>query len=145
MTNLHNLKPVVARHWLLLLAGFMWTAVGLMLLGRAIGWLGMAQQTLAPAISGATIAVGSCGLMFRRVAHKNISRIHGLPDRVSLFAFNSIRGYLIIVFMIALGITLRHSPLRRDILAILYTAMGGALLMASLHFYERFWAIKKQP
>jgi hypothetical protein len=37
--------------------------------------------------------------------------------------------------MIALGSVLRHTALPREILAVLYTAMGGALALASLIYF----------
>jgi hypothetical protein len=41
-----------------------------------------------------------------------------------------------------LGIALRHSPLDRRILALVYVGMGGALFLASLHFYKQFHKVK---
>jgi hypothetical protein len=66
----------------------------------------------------------------------------GLPDPVGLLAFNTPKGYVLIIFMIGLGITLRHSPLDRRLLALVYVGMGGALFLASLHFYGQFHRVK---
>ncbi len=80
-------------------------------------------------------------------AYKNLERVCKLPDPTCVFAFNSGKGHAIIALMIVLGITLRRSPIPRPFLAVLYTTMGGALLLASLHFYARLWqtAYHKQP
>lgn len=147
--KLKKLAPAVSRHWLLLLAGSMWTAVGLMLLWRALGWLTAMELPVE-------IALGLFGLLlgflayrfgFIHTARRNISRLCRLPDRVCLFAFNSWKGYLIIALMVTLGITLRRSPIPRPYLALLYSTMGSALFWASLHFYDRFWRVLflKQP
>ncbi|NOZ49818.1 MAG: hypothetical protein GXP37_07180 [Chloroflexi bacterium] len=142
--NLNQLKPIVSRPWLFMLAGLMWTGVGLMLLWRAIGWLAAAPHMWLIVVASTGIALFSYRFMFTHTARKNILRLCALPARVSLFAFNSLQGYAIIVLMIALGITLRHSAIDRGILAVVYTAMGGALLLASLHFYVQFWRVQTQ-
>ena len=135
---MHRLKPTVSRHWLFALAGLMWSAVGLMLLWRAGNWLTAMTPLWAVGITlaGAALALATYYFMFTKTVARNIGRLYTLPDKVCLFAFNSPKGYLIIFFMIALGITLRHSPLHRGILAVVYVAMGGALFLASLHFYR---------
>jgi hypothetical protein len=38
--------------------------------------------------------------------------------------------------MIALGVTLRHSAVPRPELAVVYLAIGGALLLASFSYYN---------
>lgn len=142
--TLNQLKPIVSRPWLFMLAGLMWTGVGLMLLWRAVGWLVADPHTMLIAATSTGIALFSYRFMFTHTARKNILRLSALPERVSLFAFNSRQGYAIIGLMIALGVTLRHSAIDRGILAVVYTAMGGALLLASLHFYVQFWRVQIQ-
>lgn len=135
---MHRLKPTVSRHWLFALAGLMWSAVGLMLLWRAGNWLAAMSPRWAVgiALAGALLALATYNFMFTKTVAKNIGRLYTLPERVCLFAFNSPKGYILIFFMMALGITLRHSPLNRSILAVVYMAMGGALFLASFHFYR---------
>ncbi|NOX63065.1 MAG: hypothetical protein GXP42_14150 [Chloroflexi bacterium] len=135
---MHRLKPMVSRHWLFALAGVMWSAVGLMLIWRAINWLAAMPLSWGVSIglSGAGLGLLAYYFMFTKTAARNIRRLYALPDRVCIFAFNSPKGYAVIVFMIALGVALRHSSLPRWLLAVLYAAMGGALLLASFRFYE---------
>ncbi len=137
---LDALKPIVSRHWLFLLAGVMWTGVGIMLLVRAWIWLS-AMPTgweIGLILVSAVIAVLFYKFMFTNTVAKNIRRVCELPDPVCLFAFNSPKGYILIVFMITLGVLLRRSGLDTRILALVYASMGGALLLASLHFYSQF-------
>ena len=54
------------------------------------------------------------------------------------------KGYLIIIGMMALGILLRRSPLPRPYLAIVYVAIGGALLQASLNYFVRLYQLVGQ-
>jgi hypothetical protein len=141
---MNSLKPDVSRHWLFLLAGVMWTGVGVMLLVRAWGWLAAMPLgwELGLALTSAVIAALFYKFMFTNTVAKNIRRVCQLPDPVCIFAFNSPRGYILIVFMIAMGIALRRSGLDTRILALVYASMGGALLLASLHFYNQFHRVR---
>ena len=82
----------------------------------------------------AVIAVMFLG--FASLARKNIRRLRRLPERGCFFAFQAWKSYLIIIFMIALGNVLRHLPVPKAALAIVYSAIGGALLMASFGYYR---------
>jgi len=141
---MEHLKPIISRHWLFLLAGLMWTGVGVMLLVRA--WIWLSAMSLPWQIGIILVSVLGALLfywfMFTKTVAKNICRLCGLPDPVSLFAFNTPKGYILILFMIALGIALRHSSLDRRILAFVYTTMGGTLLLSSLHFYHQFYRVR---
>ncbi len=117
----------------------MWTGVGLMLCDYAINWLeiGWSWVPFALGLTGLVISVVANRWKFSELAIKNIERIHGLPDRACLFSFLAWKGYAIIVFMIALGIVLRNSPLPKPYLAVIYLAVGGALIQASWHYYRQ--------
>ncbi|MEA3337543.1 MAG: hypothetical protein U9R25_16715, partial [Chloroflexota bacterium] len=149
MKFIRKLKPAVPRSWLFLVAGAMWTAVGLMLLWRALGWLQDLDLALEATLG--LLGIGLAFLVYRfgftHTAQTNIARLCRLPDSVCVFAFNSWKSYLIIVVMATLGIALRQSPLPRTYLAVIYTTIGGALFLASMHFYQRLWlvAYRKQP
>ncbi len=144
--SMEKLKPYVARHWLFALAGVMWTGVGVMLLWRAAIWLSAMSAAWAVSIAlvGMLIALSFYWFMFTKTVAKNIKRLCALPDPVGILAFNSPKGYILILFMITLGIALRRSALDRRILAVIYAGMGGALFLASLHFYHQFHKVKVQ-
>jgi len=141
---MEKIKPLVSRHWLLALAGVMWTGVGVMLMWRAWIWLSAMEPAwmIGITLAGVLIAISFYYFMFTKTVAKNILRLCGLPDPVSILAFNSPKGYILIIFMIGMGIALRHSPLDRRILALVYAGMGGALFLASLHFYGQFHKVK---
>ena len=73
---------------------------------------------------------------FGGIAQKNIRRLRRLPDRGCFFAFQAWKSYLIIMVMIALGVTLRHSSIPKHFLAVAYTAIGGALIVGSFYYYR---------
>ena len=148
-TNIDKLKPAVSKYLLMALAGLMWSAVGIMLCRLAYIWLRSVPIRWA-------LSLGSLGLIsalaayrfgFSKIALKNIFRLCLLPDKTCIFAFQAWKSYLIIIFMVALGLTLRHSPMPKYLLAVIYETIGGALLFSSFHFYGRIWRVKirKQP
>lgn len=146
MINPRRLKPAVHRNWLLLLAGVVWSAVGLMLCRQGAGWLAADRWTLALWLTGLglLVALPIYRLGFVRIARRNIDRIDGGPTRVCVFSFQPWKSYLIVLLMVALGFGLRHSELPRLALAPLYISIGGALLLASAHYYLRLWRVLRR-
>jgi hypothetical protein len=143
MGLLQRLNPAVSKYWLLIVAGTMWAAVGVMLCMLAYGWLThpLTQLTVGCASVGVLIALAANYFGFTHLARKNIDRILRLPDRAGLFAFQAPKSYLLIAGMMALGLVLRNSPLPKPYLAIIYVAIGGALLQASLNYFTRVYAV----
>jgi hypothetical protein len=136
---LKKYDPAVSKHWLLAVAGCMWAGVGVMLCVLAYGWLThpATPLALACAVVGVLIALAANRFEFTRLALRNIDRILRYPDKVCVFAFQAWSGYVMIFGMIALGIVLRHSPLPKPYLAVIYVAIGGALIQASVNYFAR--------
>jgi hypothetical protein len=147
--NLEKFKPAVSKYWLMALGGIMWSGVGIMLCRLAIIWLRPVPRTWAWSLGslGFIGAIVVYRFGFSKIALKNITRVCLLPDATCIFAFQAWRSYLIIVIMVALGLTLRHSPMPKRFLAVIYETIGGALFFSSFHFYGRVWRVKirKQP
>jgi hypothetical protein len=132
-------NPVVPRNWLLALAGLMWSAVGILLCSYALTWVTHPATTIALALGllGLAISVAINYWGFSKLARKNIDRILEYDERACAFAFQAWKGYLIIAVMMAGGIMLRHSAIPRPWLAVVYAAIGAALLQASMNYYVR--------
>lgn len=139
-----KINPAISKNWLLILAGLMWTGVGIMLCIYAIKWLTFKPSfiNLFMGLLGIGISIAANRFEFSKLAIKNIERILRLPDKVSFFAFQSVKGYLIIGVMITGGILLRHSAFPKPYLAVVYAAIGGALFLASFQYYVRLRGIK---
>jgi len=142
--NLQAIKPGAPRSVLLIVGGLMWSGVGIMLTRHATGWLQAidGSQRITYILAGMA-AAGVIQVLFTRLAKKNISRVNNLGERPCIFAFQAWTSYPLIAFMIALGIILRHSPLPKPILAILYTGIGGGLLLASLCYYQHVFTTER--
>ncbi|MBI5471879.1 MAG: hypothetical protein HY961_05995 [Ignavibacteriae bacterium] len=142
---LYKYNPAIPRRWLLIVAGLLWTSVGTMLCLRAIGWLDVLHDDMAPlfALCGFLIAIVAHRFMLTKAARRNANRISSLPERACMFAFTTWRGYLMIGGMVALGLLLRNSSFPREYLAVLYSAMGGALVLSSFVFYYTYWSLTR--
>jgi hypothetical protein len=84
------------------------------------------------------VAVVFYRFVFAGIVRKNIARIDAGPERASAWAFQNWRSYLVTIFMVGLGITLRHSSLPKPWLAIVYEGIGVALLLTSLMYHRRW-------
>jgi len=135
---LHRLKPDVPKCWLFAASGVMWSGVGAMMCATGFGWLaqeGM-KRTVGVAAAGVALAVMAAVWSFGGIARRNIQRLRRLPARGCLFAFQAWRSYLVILVMVALGITLRRLPIPGVALSTIYIGIGGALLLSSLQYYR---------
>ncbi len=136
----HPFKPAVTRHLLLFVAGIVWAAVGFMLLSLAFSWLSRASDIhIHPfVIAGVAGALLIHHFGFLKIADKNLKRILKMQDRSCLFAFIPWKSYLIIGVMILIGSVLRHSVIPKHCLAVLYIAIGLALVLSSIRYIRVF-------
>ena len=144
--TLNSLKPAVNKSWLLAMAGLMWTGVGVMLCRLAYVWLAVVNRGMAASLGllGVVMAVAAYYFGFSVIARKNIKRISLLVEKTCIFAFQTWKGYLIVSFMITLGIILRNSAIPKQYLAIIYATIGGAIFLSSFHYYGLLWRMVVQ-
>ena len=76
-------------------------------------------------------------LMFKKISKKHITRIEGLKNKKHPFyAFFNLRSYLMMIFMISMGITIRLLALVPfEYLALFYIVMGTPLLFSAFRFF----------
>jgi len=142
--SLTRLKPSVPKYWLIVIAGLVWSAAGVLLCHTAWGWLRPLGyfHILGLAALGLCLAMILKKIMLDRIARRNMHRICSYAERGCFFAFQAWRSYLMILLMIALGSFLRHTAIPREFLAVLYTAMGGALILSSLAYFFLYYRIR---
>ena len=136
--TLDHLKPRASRSFLILLSGLMWSVVGILLCRLAISWyltLGFIQHIFWFSLS-IPLALAIHFFGFSRLAKVNIPRIQDLPPKPCIFAFMEWWNYPLVIFMISLGIWMRHSPIPKQYLGILYFGIGAGLFLASLLYYH---------
>lgn len=140
-------KPGVPKTWLIIFSGLMWSAVGFFLISLAAGWFQQISYSSRWIYWGAGLAaaviIARWG--FSSLARKNILRITTISSSdPCFFAFQEWHSYLLIAFMMGLGITLRKfTPIPKPLLGILYTGIGGGLFGASINYYH--YLIQNKP
>ena len=132
----------VRKEHLLAINGLLWTAIG-----TKISITGLSHYLKAPAerlwwmIPLSVLVFAGFYRMFTGIVRKYAERIHALPgEKESIFKTFSLKGYLIIAFMISLGITLKHIPgIPEPFFAWFYLGLGPGLLSAGIRFLIRWW------
>jgi len=136
--NLSWLKPAVPKRTLLFFAACVWTFAGSMLMFKGYKMLDLASDLLWLKL----VVVLAAGVafylkVFSRLSMKHTLRI--LNMKVSypcMFSFFNFRSYLIMLFMITMGITLRTTGwIPFGTLSFLYLMMSVPLMLSSLRFY----------
>lgn len=140
--DLSFLKPSVDKKILILLAGLMWIATGIMLMSFTIKWLSAspARDQMIFFSAGFLIAMPIHHFGFLRLADKNLKRLMPVTGKKCLFSFMTWKSYLIIPVMVSMGIALRHSGLPRQYLSVIYGGIGLALFLSGIR-YLRFFLI----
>lgn len=126
---------------LLLVNGLLWTAIG-----TKIALTGIGAYLSLPAVRWwyyllSVLVFEGFYVMFTRIVRKYAERIESMPEpRTSIFRTFSVKGYLIIAFMITLGVTLKRIPqVPESIIAWFYCGLGPGLLSAGIRFIIRWW------
>lgn len=140
--RIRDLKPAVDRRILILLSGITWNIIGLLLCSIALGWLYQKEKGLIFALAGLLISIFIHQFGFLRIVNSNINRILQMEKRVCIFAFQAWKSYLIIALMMTIGIVLRHLPVSKYYLSIIYIGIGFALILSSIRYYRVFFDIK---
>lgn len=74
-------------------------------------------------------------LMFRRIVDRYCDRIDSLSDKVKIWQTFPTRGWTLMVFMMSLGIALKHIPgVPSAFTASFYSGLGPMLLISSARF-----------
>jgi uncharacterized membrane protein YadS len=141
-----KLKPAIPRKLLMLIAGMMWCGVGLMLALMAFHWLHAYEgHAWLFAVPGFIAALVIHHFGFLKTVDRNLGRISRLPEQPCAFSFISWKSYLIIIIMVALGITLRHSSIPKQYLSIIYLGIGLALFLSSIRYFRKLFVLESKP
>ncbi len=91
-------------------------------------------------IIGVLLGVSVAIFGFSKIVKNNIIRIKKLPRRSNILYFQTLKSYILIVFMVALGISMRKSGLVADyILCPMYITIGVALFVSSFVYYKQLF------
>lgn len=136
-----NIKLGVPRRVLLFLASLVWAIAGFNILKIAIEELLIIENMQIIGIIGGIIGfLLFFKFVFFKMYKKHTSRIINIEnERPCIFSFFDRKGYMIMIFMITLGISLRGFNLIGGIpLVMLYLSIGLSLSSASIAFLLAF-------
>ena len=133
-----KLKPDFPKYYLLVTAGLIWNIAGFLLCWTAYQWLAPLSwhARVSLGMTGIVLSLPAYRYVFKKIARKNIGRLGLLPAQSCLFAFQAWKSYLLIAVMITLGIFLRHSPVPKSFLSVIYLTIGGALIFGGIHYFK---------
>lgn len=139
--NIDRILPVAKRH-LLLANAIVWGAPGVKILVTGI------QSYLAiwPSRQIAWLALGTLFVlvgflfMFSRIVRRYSDRILAFPEKKkSLLAFLPVKGWILVIFMMCLGISLKFIPgIPTEFFASFYPGLGTALIVAGATFLAKW-------
>jgi len=130
--------PKVNKKVLIIIAGIMWSAVGIMLIKIALKWLVEFSYIYIFLISGGGLITGIiiAKFGFNNIAEKNVNRIKQYKNKVCLFAFQKWQSYILIIVMVSMGIFMKSSSfIPKKVLALMYVSIGTALFISSFKYY----------
>ena len=127
---------------LLAVNGLLWTAIGskITITGVSHYLLVDGPKNLLWMIPLSILVFAAFYWMFTGVVRKYSARIMVMTaEKTSIFRTFSLKGYLIIAFMISLGIGLKHIPgIPSNFFAWFYCGLGPGLLSAGIRFLLRW-------
>ncbi len=126
-------KPVASSRMQLLLAGAMWSCVGVGLFAVGTYWLlknGEAKGFILLVIA-AGLGLGKALLVLDRTTTSNIDRVRARGEDRCFGGFLSTRVWILVIGMMLLGRILRTIGLSKPILGVIYGAVGIGLLYSS--------------
>ena len=120
----------VSRRTLLLIAGLVWIIAGANILRIGIiTWVDDQREWLFKTGEAIVVFLLFFSLIFRRLYNKHTERIGQKADRNCPFSFFDVKGWLIMGFMITLGILVRKLHLLpTSFIAVFYTGLSSALI-----------------
>ena len=77
-------------------------------------------------------------MLFRKIVDRYCDRIASLPDKVKIWQTFPTRGWFLLIFMMSLGITLKHIPgVPSAFTASFYTGLGPMLILSSVRYISK--------
>lgn len=137
--NTDRFIPVNREH-LLLMQVLFWLAPGIVILKKGIVALLSVCETHPERVWWlvliAVAVVVAFLMMFRNFVNRYTARILNFPERKkSLFVFLDLHGYILITFMMCLGISLKYIPgMPQEFFAGFYPGLGTALAVSGIRY-----------
>ena len=136
----------VSRGSLIIIAGAVWTIAGSNVLYVGIyTWLNQTNYGWWGALGALIIFLIFFFIIFRRFYKKHTTRIgRKTSEKNNPLAFFDMQGWIVMLFMIALGNVIRHfNILSPAVLSAFYIGLSSALLLTGLQFIRYGWIFRQ--
>lgn len=141
-TQNRNMKYGVNRKVLLVTAGVVWIAAGANILRIGIvTWLTDSQYWLFKIGEATVVFLLFFLLIFKKLYYKHTKRIEQKKrEKNCPFSFFDVKGWIVMVFMITFGITMRSFHWLPDaFISVFYTGLSLALIFTGVLFIRYWW------
>lgn len=133
----------VGRKTLMVVAGIVWTVAGVNILRIGIDcWAQVSGGFVLMLLGAVAVFAAFHYMVFSRMFHKHKRRISQKGDSNCLMGFFDARGWIIMAFMITLGVSIRRYELMPLwFIAPFYTGLSSALVLTGIRFLfsSKFW------
>lgn len=126
----------VNKQKLLYIAGCVWIIAGanILRIGVLI-WMHEAHYSVLKIGEAVVVFVLFLNFVFLRLFRKHSKRIAQKGERNCPFSFFDAKGWIVMIFMITLGIGIRHSRILPDsFISVFYTGLSSALIITGILF-----------
>lgn len=127
---------LVARRYLYLTASLLWGIPGITITIKGIeAYCSMPQPQLWWLLIITLCVIAAFFYMFRGVAGRYIARIATLPDKSPLYHTFPLRGWILLLFMMGLGMAVKNIPaIPLQFTASFYSGLGPMLILSAVRF-----------
>lgn len=136
------MKYGVNRSFLLITAGIVWIFAGCNILRIGIiTWTSSSQDWLFKVCEAIVVFLLFFIFVFKRLYNKHTQRIEQKKaDKNCPFSFFDVKGWIVMTFMITMGITIRVFKLLPDtFISVFYTGLSLALIATGILFIRYWW------
>ncbi len=121
-----------------LITALLWTLVGATLLTVGVRWAWIEGSGVIIALLPVAISIGylKARVVLGRTAGRMIDRLDQRGEGRSVFSFLSLKSCILVAMMMGLGRLLRGGLLPIEIVGLIYTAIGCALLAGSRRLWQ---------
>ncbi|WP_106828231.1 hypothetical protein [Parabacteroides pacaensis] len=135
----------VDKYGLLFIAGTLWIIVGINILRIGLlTWMSDPHFWLVKIGGALIIFLLFFFLVFRKLYNKHSYRISQKKDKSCPFSFFDKKSWMIMVFMIILGIGIRKFHwMPNAFISVFYTGLSSALIITGVLFLRRGWIEKR--
>ena len=140
------MKYGVNRQILLIIAGTVWIIAGGNILRIGIvTWMNNSHDWMFKIGEATIVFLLFFVLIFKRLYYKHTRRIEQKKEtRNCAFSFFDVKSWIIMIFMISLGITIRSFHLLPEsFISVFYTGLSIALILTGILFI-RYWWLKRK-